>query len=591
MPGFTQVFGGTTIAPANATFLSLVMATDVALAWPIEQAINGNVVADTIEVAASTPGLNIDLPDARQVSTGYTTCFNNVGAQTVSVRGATGATLLSLVPGSAWVLYLADNSTEGGTWRIFQLGASVSVAVAAALAGAGLRAILTTLNQDIPVTSTSATPVVLLDVDRAKLINWTGGLGQVDLPSAPAVGNGWYVQVRNSGNGDLTVAPPSGTIDGAATKTFAAGTSAVVVTDGTDYLTLGFGSGSGGGGSSFDFVEIDVAGSGDFILSGVNLNRVAYRFIGVLTGTRNIVVPNAIQQYWVNNATTGAFSLFVKTAAQVPGIEVLQNNQAIMYCDGSNVIDAESSTVTFPIPVVQGGTGAINAASARTNLGAGATGSNIFVAGSQATAQTALGIALASTNIWTAAGDNTTPTVEYSSTRPVLGFNETDAAADNRRWNFQANGESFFGIAANDAGTVGTFWLQVDRTGTTVDSVSFPNGTLLYGGFEVGYRNIPRVTQSGNYTLLTTDRGKMLLYGGAGGHTYTIPNLGAESVVMIVNVGSGSITLTPSGITQTWINGSGALPTGSRTLAVGGMVSLWWPNTGVDVYVSGAGLT
>lgn len=590
MSGFTQVFGGTTIAPANATFLALTMAADVELAWPIEQAVNGNVVADTIEVNATAPGLNIDLPDARQVSTGYTTCFNNVGAQTVSVRNAVGATLLSLVPGSAWVLYLADNSTEGGTWRIFQLGASVSVAVAAALAGAGLRAILTTLNQDIPVTSTAITPVGLLDVDRAKLLNWTGGLGLVNLPSAPAVGNGWYVQIRNSGNGDLTVTPPSGTIDGAATKTFAAGTSAVVVTDGVDYLTLGFGSGSGGGGGGFDFVEIDVAGSGDFVLSGVNLNRVAYRFIGVLTGTRNIVVPNAIQQYWVNNATTGAFSLFVKTAAQAPGIEVLQNNQAIMYCDGSNVIDAESSTVTFPIPVAQGGTGAINAAAARTNLGAGATGSNIFVAGSQAAAQAALGIALASANIWTAAGDNVTPTVEYTSTRPVIGLNETDAAADNRRWNFQANGEAFFGLAVNDAGTVGTIWLQVDRTGTTVNTVNFPNGTLQYGGVEVGYRGMPARTFSGNDSTVAADNGTMVVYTGAGGHTFTADtDLAANGVLVLRNAGTGNLTLAGSSAIS-WYNGSGAVPVGSRTLAIGGVVSLWHAGGG-SYTVWGAGLS
>lgn len=391
MPGFTQIFGGTTIAPANATFLSLTMAASVTLAWPIEQAIDGNVVADTIEVNANAPGLNIDIPDARQVATGYTTLFNNTGANTVTIRNAVGSNLLSLVSGTAWVLYLADNSTEGGTWRVFQLGASVSVAVAAALAGAGLRAITTTLNQDIPITSFNVTPTTLIDTDRAKFMNWTGGLGTLNLPAPGVVGNGWFVQVRNSGSGDLAVTPPSGTIDGAASKTFAAGTSSIVVTDGTDYFTLGFGSGSGAAGS-FDFIEINVAGSGNFTLSGANLNRIAYRFVGVLTGNRTIIVPNSIQQYWVANATTGAFSLFVRTAGQTPpGIEVLQNNQAIMYCDSNNVIDAESSTVSFPIPVAQGGTGAVNAATARTNLGATATGDAVFVAANAAAARSAIG--------------------------------------------------------------------------------------------------------------------------------------------------------------------------------------------------------
>lgn len=403
MPGFTQVFGGTTIAPAAPTFLLLNISADIDLAWPIEQAINGNVVADTIEVVASVPGLNVNLPDARQVSTGYTTLFNNTGAETVTIRNATGGNLLSLVSGTAWVLYLSDNSTESGTWRVFQLGASVSVAVAAALAGYGLKAIATTLNQDIPITSTAITPTTFVDADRAKYINWTGGLGTFNLPVAATVGNGWFIQIRNSGSGDLTVAPPAGTIDGTVAKTFAAGTSATVITDGNNYFTLGFGSGAGGGGS-FDFVEINVAGSGNFTLSGANLNRIAYRFIGILTGNRTIIVPNSIQQYWIANATTGAFSLYVRTGGQTPpGIEVLQNNQNIMYCDGNNVIDAESSTVSFPIPVAQGGTGAVTAATARTNLGAGATGDAVYTSATQADARTAIGATATGSSLFTAA--------------------------------------------------------------------------------------------------------------------------------------------------------------------------------------------
>lgn len=589
MPGFTQVFGGTTIAPANASFLSLTMATDVALAWPIEQAVNGNVVADTIEINATAPGLNVDIPDARQVSTGYTTFFNNVGAQTVSVRNAVGATLLSLVSGTTWVIYLSDNSTEGGTWRVFQLGASVSVAVAAALAGAGLRAITTTLNQDIPVTSYAATPTTLVDADRAKLMNWTGGLGTTNLPTAATVGNGWFVQIRNSGSGDLTVTPPSGTIDGAATKTFAAGTSAVVVTDGVNYFTLGFGSGASGGGS-FDFVEIDVAGSGVFALSGVNLNRIAYRFIGVLTGTRTIQVPAAIQQYWIANATTGAFSLYVKTAAQAaPGIEILQNNQSILYCDGTNVIDADSSTVTFPIPVAQGGTGAVTAASARTNLGAGATGANIFTSATQGDAQTALGISLTSANTWSLAVSGISYPAFYSSATPGIGFNETDGAANNRLWDIVVAGEQFLARVRLDDGTVSTAWLVVDRTGTTVDTVNFASGVLQYAGSEVGLKKITRRDFSVSTSTLSTDGNFLIRFTGAGGQTFTCDSdLPAEQAFLLMNDGSANLTVAAS--TLQWFNGSGAISSGSRTLAVGGLVTLYHFGSG-SYAISGTGLS
>jgi hypothetical protein len=144
------------------------------------------------------------------------------------------------------------------------------------------------------------------------------------------------------------------------------GVSGTFVTDGTDWFTIGLTSSLDTG---FDFTEIDVSGSGDFVLSGVQLDRVAYRFIGSLTGDRNIVVPNTIQEYWVDNNTTGAFSLFVNTAGQAIPVEIPQDNRAILYCDGSDVLDAESSVVTFPITISQGGTGATTAALARTNLG------------------------------------------------------------------------------------------------------------------------------------------------------------------------------------------------------------------------------
>lgn len=591
MPGFTQVFGGTTIAPAQATFLLLNMAADVELAWPIEQAIDGNVVADTIEVNATAPGLNIDIPDARQVSTGYTTLFNNTGANTVTVRNAVGANLLSLVSGTAWVIYLADNSTEGGTWRVFQLGASVSVAVAAALAGAGLRAITTTLNQDIPVTSFAATPTTLVDTDRAKFMNWTGGLGTVNLPSAAVVGNGWFVQIRNSGSGDLTATPPAGTIDGAASKTFAAGTSATILTDGVNYFTLGFGSGAGGGGS-FDFVEIDVAGSGNFVLSGANLNRIAYRFVGVLTGNRTIVVPNSIQQYWVANATTGAFSFYVKTVAQTPpGIEILQSNQNILYCDGTNVIDADSSTVTFPIPVAQGGTGATTAATARTNLGAGTAGSNIFVSATQADAQTALGIALVAVNTWTLAVSGLSYPAFYSSTSPGVGFNETDGAANNRLWDWAVGSEQFLGRIRSDDGSVSTTWVVVDRTGTTVDTVNFPNGVLQYGGLEVGLRTMPRRDFSLSDNTVAADGGKVLRFiGNTPAQTFTADSdVAANGVFMMINDGSVSLTLAATTALQ-WLNGSGAVVIGSRTLAVGGIITFYHAGAG-SYFVWGAGLS
>jgi len=365
---YSEVFGGGSINPAQRTYLPLVTAIDVVLQWPIEQQIGGdNVAADIIDINATAPGLNIDFSDARQVSDGFTSLMTNIGAQTVTIRDSAGGTIISLAPGEAWFIYLTDNSAIAGVWRTFQLGATVSVANASALAGAGLKAIATTLNRTIPPTLTAVTPVNWADADRAQFTVWTGGVGVLNLPGAGAVGADWFSMVRNGGSGDLTITPAAGTIDDAATLVMAPGTSAIVVTDGANFFTIGLGTSTVG---TFDFVQIDVSGVGNFVLSGVQLNRISYRFTGLLTGNRNIVVPNTVQQYWVDNRTNGAFQLLVNTAAQITPVEVLQNNRSIFYCDGVDVLDADTGTLTPPISIGQGGTGAVTAPLALSNLGA-----------------------------------------------------------------------------------------------------------------------------------------------------------------------------------------------------------------------------
>lgn len=390
MVGFTQVFGGGNIYPSEPTYIALNISANITMQWPIEQAMAGtNVVADIMDVTASVPGLTVTLPDAREVSTGFTALFNNVGANTVSINSTGGATLVSLVSGTVWQLYLTDNSTAAGTWRVFQFGASVSVAVAAALAGAGLKAIGSTLNERMLVVPQNANYVVL-NSDRASVQQWIGGVGTFTLPAAGTVGADWFVVAKNSGSGNLTVNTGGGNIDGNATLVLAPGSSAWFVTDGTNYFSLSSGTSTGGG--TFNLIVIDVSGSGTFTLSGGQLNQIGYRFTGALTGNRTIVVPNTTQEYWVDNETTGAFSLSVGTAAQVSPIVVTQGNRNILYCDGTNVVSASTATVVFPITVAQGGTGATTPAAARTNLGSTAVGDSLFTAASVAAAQAAISV-------------------------------------------------------------------------------------------------------------------------------------------------------------------------------------------------------
>lgn len=116
-------------------------------------------------------------------------------------------------------------------------------------------------------------------------------------------------------------------------------------------------------------------------------------------------------------------------------------------------------------------------------------------------------------------------------------------------------------------------------------------GTLQYGGIEVGYRDLIQNIQNANYTISSSDRGKSVVYGGAGGHTYTIDTSTADNtLVTIINGGTGNLTIAGSGVTILWYNGSGTISSGSRTLAVGGWATFVKTGTG-NARLSGTGLS
>jgi hypothetical protein len=389
MPIYTDVFGGANIYPSEISYSSLALTTDVVLSWPIETSANENLATRIMNISAASAGLSIYLPDASKTGTGQTILFNNVGAETITVRNDGGTQVVTVAAGELWQIYLTNNSTANGAWSVLQYGASISQANASALAGTGIVAVGTLLSQSVPVTTFNSNYTAGTN-DRAIMFNWTGAAGSITLPSPGTVGTNWFIYLRNSGSGSVVATPPGLiTIDGAVNLSFQPGESAIIVTDGTNFYTIGFGQSAT---FAFDYTVINIAGSGTYTLTGSELNRIAYRFTGTLTGTRTVVVPATVQQYWIDNQTTGAYTLNV-IAAGGTGVVVTQGARGIYYCDGTDLIDADTSTVAFPIAVNQGGTGATTASAARINLGATTVGDSLFTAASQAAAYAALGVA------------------------------------------------------------------------------------------------------------------------------------------------------------------------------------------------------
>ena len=98
---------------------------------------------------------------------------------------------------------------------------------------------------------------------------------------------------------------------------------------------------------------------------------------GSLTATRELVVPTIEKQYIVQNNTSGAQSITVKTSAGT-GITVPNGKKMHLYVDGVNVVDAvshfSSLTLAAALPVLSGGSG--------TATPAIVAGTNVTVSGS-----------------------------------------------------------------------------------------------------------------------------------------------------------------------------------------------------------------
>lgn len=184
--------------------------------------------------------------------------------------------------------------------------------------------------------------------------------------------------------------------------------------------------------------------------------------------------------------------------------------------------------------------------------------------------------------------------IEMRSTEPALLFNETGVAADNGQWDIGASGETLRFRAINDAYAAATNWLTVERTGTTIDTVNFPNGTLQYGGLEVGFRGAPQISQSANYTLLITDSGKDILHpnGAGAGDTFTIPANSSVAfpigtMISFTNMDANNLSIA---ITTDTLRVAGSTSTGTRTLAQYGVATIKKVEATVWI-IYGVGLT
>ena len=385
MTTYTDPFTAQTISPSQVAYESLTISQSTFLTWPI----NGNtgfIAANIIEVTATTTGLLLYLPTALQVSVGQALIIRNVGSNTFTVTDTLGNTIIAIPPGSGsssintYYIYLTNNTTTNGTWSNIAMGAGTSSSSASTLAGYGLTAITSTLNTAYPVTLQYSS-VTLSAVNRASFYVWSGGVGTFTLPSSTAVGNNWFVIIKNNGTGIVTISPAgTDTIDGNSNQQLQLAESIVVVSNGsTGYDTFGYGRSN-----SFAYTQLALSLAGlsspyTYTLSSAQGSNTIQIYSGALTANTTVVVPSTVQLYSITNNTTGSYTLTIKTAVSGgTSITVGQGNTYMVICDGTNVYNANSLAISTGASL----TLAVGSATAPTLNFLGSTTTGLYAPGS-----------------------------------------------------------------------------------------------------------------------------------------------------------------------------------------------------------------
>lgn len=338
---YVNPFTGQTLSPSQVGYEALTLSASTYLQWPI----NGNdtsVVANIIQVTATTSGLNLLLPSALQVSTGQSVLIQNIGANSFTVTDISGNTIIAIASGVAQYIFLTNNTTNNGTWSTVTFGAGTSSANAAALAGYGLTAINTTLNQQYAESSLFSN-TTLNATYRAQFLVWSSGVGTITLPSASTVGNGWFVIIRNGGSGIVTLTPAgTDTIDTNVNQQLQLTESLVIVSNGVN----GWNTFAYGRSNVFAYTQLaKTVATGTYTLTAVEYANVVQEYFGVLTGNVIIVLPSTVQIYYLNNQTTGAYSLTFKTSSVgAATVTVPQLQTLTVVCDGTNVYNSSSAS-------------------------------------------------------------------------------------------------------------------------------------------------------------------------------------------------------------------------------------------------------
>lgn len=352
MTTYSSIFGGDNVPPSSYEFRAFNLTADTTLYWP-DNTDGADLVANLMNVTPSGGTWNLTLPAANEVSTGRDILIRNLGAISFSVLDNAGGALATIDAGQSRYFYITSNATAAGTWSVFTYGTGTSAADASALGGYGLTVLDGVLNQTMTVTGSVAAYTVAA-TDRASLLKHVGGTVTWTLPDPTTLPNGFFFAVTNAGTGTLTVdaATAGGTIDSSGTKQVQPGESMLVVCDTSAWFSVGYGRSS-----EFAFTQLAVdastLGTTFTVTSAQAANKLWY-FYNTASGDVTVNIPSVASVYFLRVGAIGAGNVLTFTTGSGATVAVSANQSYTIYCDGTNVVSAQTVAVTSTVALDDG---------------------------------------------------------------------------------------------------------------------------------------------------------------------------------------------------------------------------------------------
>lgn len=347
---YTDVFGAQTVPPSEESYVfHNLSGADNQLYWPEQYSGAGYLLADITELTGAGV-VAVRLPAADAVSVGESFLLRNRCLDDIQVNDASGAPAALLPAGQTLFFYVVDNTTPAGQWQIFTFGAGTSAADAVALAGDGLSVATGRLRVSSEYRAINSSYPIVAE-DRGQILDVVTGTITVTTPDATTAGDGFYCFIRNSSAGNLTLdGYGTQTVNGVPSVTFAPGDSVILMSTGTNWVTVGYGRSVSG-----QFSEVIVnAAAGNVTLSSSDVAGRMIRVAGTATADITVTLPAIDNIYFVVvEAGMGSYGAIFTTGSGA--VTVLTASQrTVLTSDGTNVLAAVTTTVTSSLALVDG---------------------------------------------------------------------------------------------------------------------------------------------------------------------------------------------------------------------------------------------